>query len=111
MTEQIERRVNKIEESHIQLSQSFRDYVNDFKHLAATMDDVRDVLKSMAKTERDFLIFTQKFDAHCKLEELELKEMKNDITDIKKNHSKVVWMVLSPVILAILGLVIKKAVG
>jgi cysteinyl-tRNA synthetase len=102
----IESRVQKIENGQTELTQAFRDFSKDFHHLSETIFEVKEVLKIMAKTETELVLFRQEFRSHVEMEDRRMLDAHKRIESIEKNVNRVTWLVVATVLGAVVKLVV-----
>ena len=106
----MEERVDKIEDDHREFKLLIHDLSKDFHTLTSNFTEVKDVLKTLSQATSDLALFRQEFQAHINLELVQNATRDKRIEKVEGNQSKVMWIVLTPIILAIVGLIIKGAV-
>ena len=107
---EIAKRVEKIEDEHNELTQLFKDFSKDFHILTNGFNEVKDILKVLSQTEIQFQLFRQEFKAHDTAEVLTAKRLHERLDKVESNQSRVAWTVLTAVIIAVLGIMIKGGI-
>jgi len=100
MTEDIAHRVNTLESNH----QSF---VYELRQTNATLIKIEKAIAKQNEISTDIRLLRQEFKSHADLEMESTKRQNARIEQLEQNNSRIVWLILTAVIGAVLTLVFK----
>jgi len=100
MTEDIAHRVNTLESNH----QSF---VYELRQTNATLIKIEKAIEKQNEISTDIRLLRQEFKSHADLEMESTKRQNARIEQLEQNNSRIVWLILTAVIGAVLTLVLK----
>jgi len=100
MTEDIAHRVNTLESNH----QSF---VYELRQTNATLIKIEKAIEKQNEISTDIRLLRQEFKSHADLEMESTKRQNARIEQLEQNNSRIVWLILTAVIGAVLTLVFK----
>lgn len=102
-------RVAKIEDGHNELSQVMRDFQKDFHLMMNNVGELKEFLKEISQTSTDMALFKQRYETHREESKNTNGRIFNEINQMKKNQSRLVWLVITAVIGGLMKLVIVGA--
>ena len=100
MTQEIEHRVHTLESNH----QSF---VFELRQTNATLIKIERAIEQQNEISTDIRLLRQEFKSHADLELESTKRQNARIEQLEQNNSRIVWLILTAVIGAVLTLVMK----
>lgn len=100
MTDGIEHRVHTLESNH----QSF---VYELRQTNSTLLKIEKAIEQQNEISTDIRLLRQEFKAHNDLEIESTKRQNARIEQLEQNNSRIVWLILTAVIGAVLTLIMK----
>jgi len=100
MTDDIAHRVNTLESNH----QSF---VYELRQTNATLIKIEKAIEQQNEISTDIRLLRQEFKSHADLEMESTKRQNARIEQLEQNNSRIVWLILTAVIGAVLTLIMK----
>lgn len=113
-----DKRVEKVEDGYSEMAHTLRDFQKDFHILAESFTEAKEILRSMNETSKDLELHKLRFQQnreeqiattkriHIRIDEVR-KVHDKEIDLVKSNQSRVMWIVITAVIMAALAQVIK----
>lgn len=99
-SEEIEHRVHTLESNH----QSF---VFELRQTNATLLKIEQAIEKQNEISTDIRLLRQEFKAHNELEIESTKRQNARIEKVESNQSRIAWMVITAVVVALLATIIK----
>jgi len=106
LIKQMHERVSKIEDGHNELSQVMRDFQKDFHLKMNKVGELKAFLKKISHTSTDMALFKQRYETHREETEATNKRIFQQIDEVKKNQTRVAWLIITAVGIALMKTII-----
>jgi ferritin-like metal-binding protein YciE len=98
--EAIEHRVNTLETNHLS-------FIHELRQTNATLVKIEQAIEKQNEIQTDIRLLRQEFKSHHELELESTKRQNERIEKVENNLSRIAWMVITAVIVALLATVVK----